>query len=665
MAGLRQSKTAENYHRLLLYAFDYRGFDLRGARTPLDPVQRLIRNGKEAFSESLKFGAHAEPVTFDDEEGIPSSHLSLQREVTYPDNLEDIINSGEFPEEHAVIRNSVSVPSNISQKPLLDRLYRRLLARRAAIANQRRFWWEVSTLPISSIADVLERLITAHLDDQASFNTLAALAYVTLVVFTGQDPDNVAESDLLQNWSAAKASYEKPRLFFDQNSNCLAYLIDRQTLGYYRGDTPDFVNQCCPTSPWVVLTLHPVVISVLRCYLNQRAKLPSIPSPLSNRIFLLTGGEHIEPLTAASINLRFNTLQRGAISSSCTIQGLAKSVVTHLTTQFGLDPLLACYLSGKVPFNLRAQMFYTHVSVDEFNVRISSAIYKFAEQIRDEFGDNNTSERVKEFWRNQRIDGIGLSEAPRSWKGTGSRCVMTNEAIRAFFATYRNQLSRLQDQIGKYSPLQDRILLFNLVILHNYLIYQFSTGIRPLKDPPVTAHTIRQINAEDSAVILRDKRNIRFPEAREVPHAAIAQEALRLCAEAIATLRSMLSREGIRIDKWWQEHDQPFFFVLSEHGTPQHLSPSAIGHWLAAVEGLSPLYLVPKNAPRHYLRSSLFREGFSLAFIDRIMGHMHAGHEPTSVLAATDIKKANAQFITHVARIAADLGLEPFAYSLR
>ena len=166
-------------------------------------------------------------------------------------------------------------------------------------------------------------------------------------------------------------------------------------------------------------------------------------------------------------------------------------------------------------------------------------------------------------------------------------------------------------------------------------------------------------------MILRDKRNIRFPEAREIPHAPIAQQALRLCAEAIDTISSTLAREGLRIDKWWQKKDKPFFFVLSEDGAPHPLSPSTLGYWLAAVDGLAPLYLVPKNAPRHYLRSSLFQEGFSLAFIDRIMGHMHAGHEPTSVLAATDTQQANAQFIAHVTRMTETLGLVPIAYTLR
>lgn len=665
MADIQQGTTANNYHRLLRYAFAYRRFRPRPSLVSRDPVQTLARRGRKAFLASLKSQGRAEPLIFDDEDENSASHSSLQREITYPDKLEDVIDAGEHPEEHAVIRNSLSVPSSISERPLLDRLYRRLLARKAAIANQRRFWWEISTLPMSSIAEVLKRLINAHLDDPTSINPLAALAYVALVSTTGQDPDKVAEMELLRDWSPESSTARQDHLFFLPDSYCLAYPIDPQTLGYYQGDTPDFAEQCCPTSPWVILPLYPIVARIIRLYLNERAKLSSIPPSLSNRVFLLADDQPPAPLTTAWVNVKFKGSEAGIPDKSVTVQRLAKSLLVHLTTQFGLDPLLACYLSGKVPFHLRAQMFYTHISVREFRRSLSRAINKFTDAIRDEFerSDQN-SYRIRWFWLDQRLDGEDLPKMPSLWEGTGSRCVMTSDAISTFFASYREQLEKFRARIGRLSSLEEKIVLFNLVIIHNYIIYQFATGLRPLKDPPITAQSIRHINTDTSRVILRDKRNIRFSEAREVPHAEIAHRALGLCADAIDTISALLRQEGIWIDDWWQSHHQPYFFLLTEAGQPQHLSPSTMAYWLGAVEGLALLYLVPKNAPRHFLRSSLFKAGFSLAFIDRIMGHMHTGHEPTSVLSATALQEADKVFITHVSRMAADLGLTPVPYSL-
>jgi hypothetical protein len=200
-------------------------------------------------------------------------------------------------------------------------------------------------------------------------------------------------------------------------------------------------------------------------------------------------------------------------------------------------------------------------------------------------------------------------------------------------------------------------------MVKNYIQYQFGTGLRPLKDPPVNHTTVRLNPVASSRIIIRDKNSGRFAaEPRAIPHAQSVHALLLAAKTSTDRLRTLLNKQYRPVDEWLAQNNNPYFFIIREDGSPTLLSLAAIRECLSSVDELALLYLVPLNAPRHYLRSSMFASGFSSALIDHILGHSHEGYEPLSILAATQIAEAESRFIEHIEGIFATLGFRPASF---
>lgn len=661
-------KTVTNHFNAALNVFRYRHPQRRGSNRSWPSEPRLPKRLRHACSSLLQHGLTMEPLeeTSDDDRLEAFAQAHLRRERHYPPNMQQIIDIGESLDEHATTRLTAKKPTAMTEHPLMWRLYRRHLSKLGAIAQAHRFFWDQFILPISTLAATLDLLIQRY-EQTPTFAHLSELTYVVLIMLTGQNPDRVAAMKFSPEDSLRDDTDNAGILFFDVNHHCLAYLVDPDILGYYRGEAPEFSHQCHQASPIAYIPLAPLACGIMKLYLDARSTLPDIPPELEDRIFLTNAGSSITGLSSVEVASLLNTSLRSPAGTRVTLARIAKSSYVHGTTQLKLDPILACYWSGRVPLRHKAQLFYTYIphgTIWRECVRIGQ---KLGSLIRFESLGNDTLTRVGgAFLRNCEKQGCELTPLfPSSFEGVGSRCMMTDDALRTFISTFDQKLGQLEAVVDKHPNFQFLLLHFNLAMIKNYIQYQSGTGLRPLKDPPVNQTTVRLNPVASSRIIIRDKNSGRFAaEPRAIPHAPSVHTILLAAQASIASLRVLLNKQHRSIDEWLAQNSNPYFFVVREDGSPTLLSPAAIREYLSSVDELALLYLVPLNAPRHYLRSSMFASGFSSALIDHILGHSHEGYEPLSILAATQIAEAESRFVEHIERIFATLGFRPASFKL-
>lgn len=661
-------KTVTNHFNAALNAFRYRHPQRRGSSRSWPSEPRLPKRLRHACSLLLQHGLTMEPldeISDDDRpEGFPQ--MNLRRERHYPPNMQQIIDVGESLDEHATTHLTAEKPATMTERPLMWRLYRRHLGKLGAIAQSHRFFWDQSTLSVSTFTAVLDFLIQRY-EQAPTFAHLSELTYVVLIMLTGQNPDRVAAMQFAHEDSIRDTACNSGTLFFDVDHHCLAYLVDPDILGYYRGEAPEFSHQCHQASPIIYIPLAPLACGFMKLYLERRSTLPGISPELQDYVFLSDTGGTITRLSSDDVAKLLSTTLRSPTEVRVTLARLARSAYVHATTQLNLDPVLACYWSGRVPLRYKAQLFYTYIPCQTIWTKCARIGQQLGSLIWPDSLEKGQLIRAREaFSHNFVKQGWDFTPIfPKSFEGVGSRCVMTDEALRTFVSTFDQKLNQLEALVAKHPTFQLLLLYFNLSTIKNYIQYQFGTGLRPLKDPPVNQTTIRLTPVASSRIIIRDKNSGRFAaEPRAVPHAPSVHAILLAMKTSTDRLRTLLNKQYCPIDEWLAQNNNPYFFIIREEGSPTLLSLAAIRECLSSVDELALLYLVPLNAPRHYLRSSMLASDFSSALIDHIFGHSHEGYEPLSILAATQIAEAESRFIDHIEGIFARLGFRPAIFKL-
>lgn len=658
-------KTVMNHFNTALNVFGYRRPHRRGSNQFWPSEPRLPKRLRHACSSLLQHGLATEALEemLDDDRLKGFAQLNPRRERHYPPNMQQIIDIGESLDEHASTCLTAEKPKAMTERSLTWRLYRRYLSKLAAIAQSHRFFWDQSTFPISTFAAILEFMIQRY-EQAPTFAHLSELTYVVLIMLTGQNPNRVVAMQFAHKDSIRDNACDSGTLFFDVDHHCLAYLVDPDILGYYRGEAPEFSHQCHQASPIIYIPLAPLAGGLMKLYLERRSTIPGISLELQNLVFLTDAGTSITGLSSDDVDCVLATTLQAPTGTRVTLARLARSSYVHATTQLQLDPILACYWSGRVPLHYKAQLFYTYIP----RQTIWTECVRIGEQLGmlirvDALEKGQLIGAGGGFFSNIEQQGWKLtltSFFPSSYEGVGSRCVMTDEALRAFISTFDQKLDQLEAIVAKHPNFQFLLLHFNLSMIKNYILYQFGTGLRPLKDAPVNQTTVQLTPAGSSRIIIRDKDSGRFAaESRAVPHAPSVHAILLASKASIARLRVLLNKQYRPIDEWLEQNSNPYFFVVREDGTPTPLSPAAMREYLSSVDELALLYLVPLNAPRHYLRSSMFASGFSSRLIDHILGHSHEGYEPLSILAATQLADAESRFMKHIEGVFATLSFKP------
>ncbi|WP_447986113.1 hypothetical protein [Nitrospira sp. Nam74] len=660
---LEAQKTVENNYNLALAAFEYSSPRRWGSR-----VSRYVLSLPRMISKEVcrlrpqPNDVSRQLIEWRDTDMRRGSVAVRVREVNSSVELtaagyRELLENGESLHEEAKSRLELSRSADIPTTSLQKRIYQSHLAAQAQRGRLVCFWTG-DILSISALAGALVFIVKSYLREPC-LTTAAALASFALVLFHGMRPYRVESATIRLSDEGLKSDSLAPiSLVYDAKHRALAYQVDGDVLGYTNGSAPEFVNQCRSASPVAYLPLGQLASGLMRCYLTHRPLPEHIPSSLRQHLFLVGSDGSLGKGSIAGLDRVLASC--GPFNKVCvTSEAVARSFLVHATTQFGLDPICACYVTADVPRQYRAQMAYTYVSQDRLWSDAASIDVQFTRLILAEIDQHGAaSAEVAAFLQGSVTEG-GKCESivPNGYQGTGTRCVMTDAHIQEFNRGIKEAITKLTDRAAADQRLVLVTLLFNLLMVHNYLLFSFATGLRPRRIPPVNAATVRL--GQNSRVLIRDKHNKRFNmEPRQIPLPPLACQGLVACAAAGDMMETYLRRRFIFINKWLEREGQPYFYLLTEDGHPIHLSPARLTDVLASIDDLLTLFLVPVNAGRHYLRTSLFEARWAWRMIDLFIGHVHEGEEPLGVFSAARIHEAEQHFIEHVEPMLRKLGFK-------
>nr|WP_156889265.1 hypothetical protein [Halomonas sp. 1513] len=151
----------------------------------------------------------------------------------------------------------------------------------------------------------------------------------------------------------------------------------------------------------------------------------------------------------------------------------------------------------------------------------------------------------------------------------------------------------------------------------------FATGFRAVND---LVFRWREIDFDTGFLVISDKDDESMSQARVVWLLPELREQIRYYASHLAVLQSrVFYRESLhdQIEEVLSEphSNVPLMFFISESWQMVKLSPENLRRQV-------PIFTLPINSSRHYLRSALRSEGIRAEVVNAFMGHAQQGQEP-------------------------------------
>ncbi len=516
------------------------------------------------------------------------------------------IQEGECPEEHA--RLSATVPeADLPVTDLLTWIRHRALARDARIHSSLAHWWERSCPPLSIDAQ-LWRLVQSGQPE-------AAVAW--LIKHTGLNADSALSLKFLR-------SNEVPSegVFLDPNQPALRYIRPLEWCGFNSDNLLICLDGCEETTRDVTIPLPPLVWKGLEPYLHHRLPQDSaLAGTQCADFFFLSSTNPPTALSAPAVN-RFLQDQI-TTSDSVTLPSLSRAFKLMYEGRYGLNEVLSCYISGRVPYYLRAPLFYTRVRLANLTQHYWDASRQYAHSLLDELtAGHQPSDDTSTVLRTL-VEGAPQppNEIVSSSTAFGSKAVPRVDTVTSFFQDYRNCLADL----AASTSLENRRQYFNHFMIYSFLAFGYASAIRPVSDATLRDHHLRHDSIDPDLVLVADKANQRYDDSRFIPLTgtakALVRQALRARAEFTANLEHRRKPRYARL----AQKDWPIFLLLDSEFRVQLLTPKLIRQHLEGV-GLGNRYRVPLNGNRHFFRSHLWPL-LPARLLHAILGHQHQGRE--------------------------------------
>lgn len=588
--------TVEHVARTLRLAFENQ------LRLPVD-----ARLSNRVADEGVMCKGLPEPsdkkVNDDDEEsaaGTKTLHHSYESTRT------SALQEGESAEEHS--RLSATAPeADLPVTDLLTWIHHRTLARDARIQSSLAYWWERSC-PSLSIDGHLWHLVQSGQPE-------AAVAW--LVKHTGLNPDSALSIKLLR-------SNESPSegVFLDANHMALRYVRPVEWCGFNSDSLLICLDGCEDTTKDITIPLPPLVCKGLAPYIQRRLGYDCrLLGAESADFFFLTTTDVPTTLSASDVN-RFLQDQI-TTSDSLTLQSLSRAFKLTHEGRYGLNEVLSCYISGRVPYCLRAPLFYTRVRLADLTQHYWDASRQYALALLNELkAGHQPSDDATTILRTLVEEALQPpDEILSSSAAFGSKAVPRVDTVTSFFQGYRNCLGNLAAK----TSLEDRRQYLNHFMIYSFLAFGYASAIRPVSDANLRDHHVRHDSVGPDLVLVADKANQRYDDSRFIPLTRKAQALVRQALRAREVFTAYLAhRRKPRYDHLAQK-DWPIFFLLDSEFRIQLLTPKLIRQHLEDV-GLGNRYRVPLNGNRHFFRSHLWSL-LPARLLNAILGHQHQGRE--------------------------------------
>lgn len=549
----------------------------------------------------------SEKTLNDDDEESPDGTRTFHH--SYESTRTSALQEGEPPEEHS--RLSPTAPeADLPVTNLLTWIRHRALARDARIHSSIAYWWEQPCPPLS-IDMQLWRLAQSGQPE-------AAVAW--LIKHTGLNADTALSLKFLRS---NEVPSEGVFLNIDTNHIALRYVRPREWCGYNSDHLLISLKGCEETTQDITIPLPPLVRKGLEPYLHHRLTQDSaLAGTQCADFFFLNSTNPPTALSAPAVN-RFLRDQT-TTSDSVTLPSLSRAFKLIYEGRYGLNEVLSCYISGRVPYYLRTPLFYTRVRLANLTQHYWDASRQYAHSLLDELtagrqpSDDSTTvlRTLVEGAPPQPPDEIVSSSA-----AFGSKAVPRVDTVTSFFQDYRNCLADLATS----TSLKDRRQYFNHFMIYSFLAFGYASAIRPVSDANLRDHHVRNHSVGPDLVLVADKANQRYDDSRFVPLTCTAKALVRQALLARELFTAYLShRRNPRYDHLAKQ-DWPIFFLLDSEFRIRLLTPKLIRQQLEGI-GLGTSYLVPLNGNRHFFRSHLWPL-LPARLLHAILGHQHQGRE--------------------------------------
>lgn len=395
-----------------------------------------------------------------------------------------------------------------------------------------------------------------------------------------------------------------------------------------------------PIQRTVKAPLPPCLHRPIERYLTSRdAWLRTVHAEADPRLFL-RATDPPQPLALADV-VAFLRL-RGAAAPERLLRKLVRSFMPFYVTRLGLDPIVACYVSGRVPRTFATKLFYCHVAAD----RLAEHYWRTASQ----------ADRL--IRRAAAALGLHLGPVPGSpeappltFRGYGSRVVPRRRTSATFFEAVRAALRRHARRREEAA----RILYHNLYASYAWIVAHLLSGARPTNDGGVsrvlgTSHPTR--------LKLGDKNSPWHLEWRtQRPSATL--EALR------GDLRT--ARQDARDLPSFDHHADralggPLLFLLRWNGEPYLPTFRDITAVLQLFPEVAATFPFPANVGRHLLETMLTEASADRASQDYALGHQRRWLEALNRFSAAELGFLERHFAGHVDALVRRLDLDLVPY---
>ena len=627
--SLPTEETVENYGRTWRQAIQMA--PLKPVDPRPSPLSTLAADDNQVCTD---IPAPSEHRFNDDDEESPDGNKKFVH--SYGSVSQSAAQEGECTEEHA--RRSLIAPGeDLPVKDLFSWIRHQTLARNARVNSGITYWWDRSCPTLATDVD-LWRLTRSGSPE-------AAVAW--LIKHTGLAPQNALGIKLLQEDRALSDE----TTFLDWRKKVIRYKRPLEWCGFNSDRLLISIDGCEESSRDITIPLPPLVWQGLEPYLHHRLAHTGFRD-----LFFISDIDPLRPLAIRDVN-RFLRREISA-PTPVTAQALSRAFRLLYGRRFGLDEILACYISGRVPYFLRAPMFYTRVRLADLTRKYWDASFQYAETLLREFNACNHPSDNAITVLSTIIDANAqpANEMLSSATAFGSKAVPRFDTVVSFFRDYRNLLPDL----ARNPSLDDQRLYFNHFMIYSFLAFGYATAIRPVSDANIRDYHFKRPSADTGIVLVADKANQRYEDSRFIPLTSMAFELMTHVLKARQSFIEYLDQQGM-----WRYGDLaranwPIFFLFKSNFRVDLLKPKTIRQHLDEV-GLGNRYRVPLNANRHFFRSHLWPL-LPPRLLHAILGHQHQGSEWMSRVSVSDLEKARDLLTRQIDRMLHFLEIVPMSY---
>lgn len=326
------------------------------------------------------------------------------------------------------------------------------------------------------------------------------------------------------------------------------------------------------------------------------------------------------------------------------LRNIAYSFFTLYTDYSGLDPIIACHVSGwDHRDRFGPQLHYIHVQhqqlekayLETFN-QVDYAVRKnryelFREGVLREKAINPLNKTVKI---------VPHTTLP----GYGSPYIPDEPYVAGLMGTIRYRIVAEKDQVRRH----------NLYIVYLYLALQFATTLRPHNSPELHWH---HYNRRAGYIIIADKESGKCREERILFLPQVIQNLLNRLQDGWRAF----SETGRRKLCLSSQHNlaENIFFAINEEG---ELYPFMLQMIREVFHNIGLEFKLPTNMPRHYTRTRLHDDNIDNAIADILMGHVRAGREVFNILSTTRLSDVAGIYLPVINKMLEDISITDVEY---